>query len=181
MEIISTIFPSWGIIVGFGKQVAWNSPNPRRQVLATLNQSACGLFAGNLLVAGDPPLWHTPAIYLLYNGFKVCNRTQKYNSRRVSMKRTVLLICTFVLLIDLAADGQLGKVRFVAPCSPVKSLNTAPDHHKLGQVESHVGIPPPNFLSAPRRPIRQTATQLVQTIHFCLRWPRFLYNLRKNA
>jgi len=44
------------------------------------------------------------------------------------VRRLVLLICALVLLADLSDDGQLGRVRLVAPPTPVKSLSAAGDH-----------------------------------------------------
>jgi len=44
------------------------------------------------------------------------------------MKRMILLICAFVLVLDLSDDGRLGKATSVVTPSPVKSLQASPGH-----------------------------------------------------
>jgi hypothetical protein len=79
------------------------------------------------------------------------------------VKRTILVICALVLLLDLADDGHLGNVKFVAPDSPVESLKTSCECHKSGQVESLGELPRANFLGIPYRYPSQPATPVVRT------------------
>jgi hypothetical protein len=83
------------------------------------------------------------------------------------MKRVVLL-----LMSDLAEDGCLGKTKFVAPHSPVKSLEIsskycgveAPDcHHEI--LRANLQLPFPQSRSEPTKPAVQQSRKLIVTSH----------------
>jgi hypothetical protein len=57
------------------------------------------------------------------------------------MGRLIFLICVVVLIFDLADDGRLGKVKFVASHHAAKYSVSSPDHNS-GQAGSQVGLPP---------------------------------------
>jgi hypothetical protein len=44
------------------------------------------------------------------------------------MKRMVMVICILILMCDLSDDGHLGNTKFLAPHSPVKSLEVSSNH-----------------------------------------------------
>jgi hypothetical protein len=83
--------------------------------------------------------------------------------RRIAVKRTVLLICALVLLLDLADDGYLGKVKYVAPDSPAKSLDFSVENHKSGTVDFHPDLLAANFPGTPCQSLSQPATPVVWT------------------
>lgn len=64
------------------------------------------------------------------------------------MRRLIFLICAVVLLCDLADDGCLGKVKFVAP-SHAAQYSAASSHTASGQVDSQLGLPPASLLVSP--------------------------------
>jgi hypothetical protein len=74
----------------------------------------------------------------------------------------VVLICAFVLILDLADDGHLGQDRFAAPHPALKSLNAASDHYGFGQTDSQNQLPLTNFLGIPRQFPKMPATSLAQ-------------------
>jgi hypothetical protein len=59
------------------------------------------------------------------------------------MRRLIFLLCAVVLLLDLADDGCLGKVKLVAP-THTASYFVASSAHGSGKVDSQVDLPPLN-------------------------------------
>jgi len=78
------------------------------------------------------------------------------------MKRTVMLICALVLVLDLSDDGRLGKATFVVPPSPVKSLEASPDHYGSAEPVCQGEQTPANFQHAPRPSPGQPVNHVVQ-------------------
>jgi hypothetical protein len=64
------------------------------------------------------------------------------------MRRLIFLICAVVLLFDLADDGRLGKVKFVAP-NHAAQFSASSAHSTSGQVDSQAGLPPAGLLGSP--------------------------------
>jgi hypothetical protein len=60
------------------------------------------------------------------------------------MKRLIFLFCALVMLFDLADDGGLGKVKFVAP-QPSANSAVSSASLKSTQVHLKVSAPPPNL------------------------------------
>jgi hypothetical protein len=60
------------------------------------------------------------------------------------MRRLVFLICAVVLMLDLADDGCLGKVKLVAP-THAAGYSVASTAHGSGKVDSQVDLPPLNW------------------------------------
>ena len=87
------------------------------------------------------------------------------------MNGVVVLIGAFVLLLDLADDGHLGQDRFIAPHSPLQSLDAAADHYGFGQADFQNELPRTNFLGIPDQFPSLPATSVVQPrrkiIGFC--------------
>jgi hypothetical protein len=88
------------------------------------------------------------------------------------MKRLVMLICVFVLMFDLADDGCLGKAMFVAPHSPVKSLEVSSDHYGSEAPHCHHEILRANcqpLFSTPRgqptNPVVKQSRKIIVTSH----------------
>lgn len=86
------------------------------------------------------------------------------------MKRLVILICVFVLMLDLSVDGHLGK--FVTPKSSVQSLETSADlssaaepicHHWLAVAEVQC-FSPPSF-AQPTKPVVQHPRKTIVSAH----------------
>jgi hypothetical protein len=57
------------------------------------------------------------------------------------MKRLVILLCVFALMLDLSDDGHLGKGKGVTPKSPVQSLETSADLYSAAKSSCHHGLP----------------------------------------
>jgi hypothetical protein len=83
----------------------------------------------------------------------------------------VVLICAFVLILDLADDGRFGKDTFLAHHPPVKSLNVASDDYGFGKADSQNELPQINFLEIPSHFAKMPTTPVVQPppkiIGFC--------------
>jgi hypothetical protein len=56
------------------------------------------------------------------------------------MKRLAIIICVFVLMLDLSDDGHLGKGKIVTPQSPVQSLETSADLSSAAESGCHHGL-----------------------------------------
>jgi hypothetical protein len=66
------------------------------------------------------------------------------------MKRMILLILALLLIMDLAEDGYLGKVKFCLPHPSAKtSINSSNDHPGSGQTEFHPELASPDFPGPP--------------------------------
>ena len=78
------------------------------------------------------------------------------------MKRTVMLICALVMVLDLSDDGRLGKATFAAPPSPVKSLEVSSDHYGSAEPVCPAEQTPANFQHAPRQSPGQPVFRFVQ-------------------
>jgi hypothetical protein len=76
----------------------------------------------------------------------------------------VVLICALVLLLDLADDGHLGKVKFVAPLPAVKSLEAASENPESGKVDCQDELLLSIFLVRSCRSQSQPSTSLVRNI-----------------
>jgi hypothetical protein len=88
------------------------------------------------------------------------------------MKRLVILLCVFVLMLDLSYDGHLGKGKFVTPESPVQSLETSADLYSAAKSVCHHGLPggevqPFSSLSYPQhlKPVIQHLRKTVVIAH----------------
>ncbi len=66
------------------------------------------------------------------------------------MRRLLFLICAVVLLLDLADDGCLGKVKFVAP-QHAAQYSVASSNHNSGKVECRVVLTSENLRDLPRQ------------------------------
>jgi hypothetical protein len=90
-----------------------------------------------------------------------------------AMKRLVICICVLFLMFDLAEDGCLGKVKFVAPHSPVKSLGVSYKHYRSETpdchpeiLRAHLQLPFPQFRSPPTNPVVvQQSRKIIFTSH----------------
>lgn len=66
------------------------------------------------------------------------------------MKQILLLLCAFILLLDLADDGCLGKAAPLILNSPgTFTFTSSPDNS--GKVETQVWLPPTKLLVISRR------------------------------
>jgi hypothetical protein len=72
-----------------------------------------------------------------------------------------MLICALFLMFDLADDGRLGRVRFVAPQTPVKSLNSAASHYCAAKSDSQNELSRADILRIPSQFPIQPATFVV--------------------
>jgi hypothetical protein len=59
------------------------------------------------------------------------------------MGRLIFLLCAVVLIFDLADDGYLGKVKFVASHHAAKFSVASPDHNS-GRSDSQACLTPEN-------------------------------------
>lgn len=90
------------------------------------------------------------------------------------MKRMVMLICILFLILDLADDGCLGKAKFVAPHSPVKSLEVSSNHYGSEAIDCHTEVlwgnfelPFPQSRGKPTKPVVQQSRRIIFTSHLC--------------
>jgi hypothetical protein len=88
------------------------------------------------------------------------------------MKRLFILLCVFVLMLDLSDDGHLGKGKIVTPQSPVQSLETSADldstaksgcHHELSGGEVQRPALPSH--TQPIKPVVQHPRKTIVTAH----------------
>lgn len=89
------------------------------------------------------------------------------------MKRALVLLCAFILILGLSNDGQIGNGNFVAPYSPFDSLDASPDDHgptkatswgELTTLARSPGISPPPF-SQPAIPIVRRISKTLVSSH----------------
>jgi hypothetical protein len=88
------------------------------------------------------------------------------------MKRLVLFILVLILLVDLAEDGYLGKVKFCLSNHSAKTSVTSSYHHSdLGQSVSQHELASPNKQGPPRRgearPVRLQVSPTLQIMDCC--------------
>lgn len=79
------------------------------------------------------------------------------------MKHMVMLMCIFVLLLDLSDEGQRGKAQFVAPFSPVLSLEVSFNHSSSEAPDCHNQLPHGNFQLTLHQPLRRTTGPFIQS------------------
>jgi hypothetical protein len=88
------------------------------------------------------------------------------------MKRLIFFICVLFLLLDLADDGCLGKVKFVAPQSPGKYLEVSAKHYGPEAFDCHPEILPgdvrltfPQSRGQPTKPLVPQSGKIVFVFH----------------
>jgi hypothetical protein len=60
------------------------------------------------------------------------------------MKRLLFLMCALLLLVDLADDGYIGKVKYVPPYGQgANSFNLSSQHPD--KIDLQFGLPPPKW------------------------------------
>jgi hypothetical protein len=88
------------------------------------------------------------------------------------MKRFALLILALLLIMDLAEDGYLGKVKFCLPHSSAKTSVTSSHHHPdSGQIDFRHELGPPDFPGRPHpanvRPLTLHLPPTLQIMNCC--------------
>jgi hypothetical protein len=87
------------------------------------------------------------------------------------MKRVVMFICAFVLVLDLSDDGRLGKATATVPHSPVKSLEVFFDQYGSVEPDCHNELRRVNFQCAsrqsPGQPVSPVVPHTHKIIHSC--------------
>jgi hypothetical protein len=88
------------------------------------------------------------------------------------MKRLVLFILVLILLVDVAEDGALGKVKFCLPNHSAKTSVTSSYHHPgSGQTDSHHEFSPADLPQSPQygnaRPVTLRLPLTLKIINCC--------------
>jgi hypothetical protein len=88
------------------------------------------------------------------------------------MKRMVLLILVFLLMMDLAEDGCLGKAVLYFPTPSTKTCVTSQHHHAgLSQDDYHSALTSPELPGKPysneSRPTTLSLPLSLQIMHCC--------------
>jgi hypothetical protein len=88
------------------------------------------------------------------------------------MKRMVLFILVLLLMVDLAEDGYLGKVKFCLPCHSAKTSVTSSHHNPCsGQGDFQHELASPEVTGSIRhgeaKPVRLQVPPTLQVIHCC--------------